>query len=293
MPEGDTLRILADRINERFAGERVERSVMRDPRLAGRDLAGTTLVDADAYGKHLFVRFDDARSLHVHLKMDGTFQVGRRSTAPEWKRRIELWLTSGPLIGESVPVLELIRTADEHAVTEHLGPDLCATAGPPDPTDVATRLARTGETPLAGALLDQRRVAGFGNVYANDVPFIAGVHPFQPVGTVDDLVALAATGTALIRANARLRRQNTTGRRLDSDARWMHGRGRRPCPVCGDRLGYADERSTPWGRSITWCDTCQPRGDAAAVDSARIRRLLALHPAMRDPVLPWRDQPPG
>lgn len=293
MPEGDTLRILADRINERFAGDIVERSVMRDPRLAGRDLAGATLVEADAYGKHLFIRFDDGRSLHVHLKMDGTFQVGRRSTAPEWKRRVELWLASGPLIGESVPVLELIATTEEHTTIDHLGPDLCAPAGPPAPTVVADRLVVDGDTPLAGALLDQRRVAGFGNVYANDVPFVCGVNPFQPVGRIDGLDALVATGTALIRANARLRRQNTTGRRLGTDARWMHGVGRRPCPVCGDRLAYADERSAPWGRSITWCETCQPLADAVSVDVVRLRRLLALHPAMRDPVLPWRDEPPG
>ena len=287
------MRILADRINERFAGDRVERSVMRDPRLAGRDLAGTTLVDADAYGKHLFVRFDDGRSLHVHLNMDGKFQVGKRSTAPEWKRRIELWLASGPLIGESVPVLGLLPTADEHTMIDHLGPDLCAPGGPPSPTVVAERLVVAGDTPLAGALLDQRRVAGFGNVYANDVPYVAGVNPFQPVVSIAGLHSLAATGTALIRANARLRRQNTTGRTLSTDARWMHGTGRRPCPVCGDRLGYADERSTPWGRSITWCDTCQPLAESVEVDVGRIRKLLALHPAMRDPILPWRDDPPG
>lgn len=293
MPEGDTLRILADKIDARFAGERVERSIMRDPRLAGRDLSGTTLTGADAYGKHLFLRFDDSRSLHAHLRMDGTFAVGRRSTAPEWKRRIELWFPSGPLVGESMPVLALIPTVDEHAELDHLGPDLCRPAGPPDPADVAARLVVDADTPLAGALLDQRRVAGFGNVYANDVPFVAGVNPFQPVGAIDELDVLAAAGIALIRANARLRRQNTTGRRLDTDARWMHGTGRRPCPVCGHPLRYAGERSTPWGRSITWCDGCQPLAETTVVDTDRIRRLLALHPAMRDPILPWRGEPPG
>ena len=65
MPEGDTLRRLANRIDERFAGQRVLRSVTRDPRIATVDFRGRTLIDADAYGKHLFVRFDDGRSLHV------------------------------------------------------------------------------------------------------------------------------------------------------------------------------------------------------------------------------------
>ena len=92
MPEGDTIRRLADKITRKLAGQRVSRSAMRDPRLAGHDLAGTTLIDADAYGKHLFVRFDDGRSLHAHLLMTGSFAVGPASTEPEWRRRVELWL---------------------------------------------------------------------------------------------------------------------------------------------------------------------------------------------------------
>jgi endonuclease-8 len=286
VPEGDTLRILADKIDDRLAGRRVERSVFRDPRLAGRDLADRVLVDADAYGKHLFVRFDDGRSLHAHLGMDGTFAVARRSTAPVWKRRVELWLDAGSLIGESVPTLELLESEHEHLVTDRLGPDLCARSGAPDPVTVVESLGADPDRPLAEVLLDQRLVAGFGNVYANDVPFIAGVAPFQPVGTIDGLDRLVALGTALIRTNAALGRQNTVGRRLGTDATWVHGVGRRPCPVCGDRLHHRSERETPWRRSSTWCPTCQPAGDAVTADLARARRLVALHPATRDPMFP-------
>ena len=289
MPEGDTLRILATKIDERLAGRRVERSVMRHPRLAGRDLTGATLVGADAYGKHLFVRFDDGRTLHAHLHMDGKFKVSRPSRAPEWKRRVELWLDGGSLIGEAVPVLELLATADEHEVTDRLGPDLCAIAGPPDSADLARRLQADPSVALAAAMLDQRIVAGWGNVYANDVPFICGVPPHQPVGDIDGLEALAGVGTALVRTNARLGFQNTVGKRLDTDATWMHGRGRRPCPVCGDRLRYRPERETPWGRSVTWCETCQPPARArglAEVDVSRVRRLIGLHPAVREAVFP-------
>jgi endonuclease-8 len=286
VPEGDTLRILADKIDERLAGQRVVRSIFRDPRLAGRDLAGTSLVDADAYGKHLFVRFDDGRSLHAHLRMDGKFKVSRPSTAPEWKRRVELRLDSGSLIGEAVPVLELVATTDEHTLTDHLGPDLCARSGAPDPSEVTERLVADPAQPLTGALLDQRNVAGFGNVYGNDVPFIVGVNPFQPVGAVDGLEELVGIGTALIRVNARLRVQNTTGKRLATDARWMHGVGRRPCPICGDRLHYRSERESRWQRSITWCPTCQPLVECASVDLQRVRHLIGLHPAVREPTFP-------
>jgi endonuclease-8 len=281
MPEGDTLRRLADRITARFAGQAVQRSELRDPRVAGRELRGARLTDADAYGKHLFVRFDDGRTLHAHLLMDGGFVVGPASRAPAWRRRVELWLEDGRLTAEDVPVLELIGTAGEHRVTDPLGPDLCARNGPPDVRDVTGRLRRDPRTPLAGALLDQRNVAGFGNVYANDLPFVAGVNPFQPVGSIGALDDLVGLGIAMIRVNAERGPQNTTGRRLQTDDRWVHGVGRRPCPVCGNRLEYRDGDRTPWRRSITWCDTCQPLQSEATVDRGRIDRLVALHPALK------------
>ena len=281
MPEGDTLRRLADRINATFAGQTVERAEMRDPRLAGRELTGRVLVEADAYGKHLFVRFDDGRSLHAHLKMDGSFSVGRPSREPEWKRRVELWFSQGRITGESVPILGLLATVDEHAVTDPLGPDLCRPAGPPDAAEIADRMRRAPDDPVTGSMLDQRNAAGFGNIYVNEVPFVTGLSPFQPVGTVDGLDDLVAIGVALIRTNARLGPQNTTGRCLPTDAHFVHGAGRRPCPVCGDRLSYRKPSGTPWGRSITWCERCQPLVEHAVADMERVRRLLALHPAMK------------
>jgi endonuclease-8 len=282
VPEGDTVRRLADRIDAAFAGRRVERSELRDPRLAGRDLTGRVLVGADAYGKHLFVRFDDGRSLHAHLMMDGSFAVGRPSREPEWKRRVELWFPGGRLTGESVPTLELIATADEHEVTDALGPDLCRPDSRPDPAAIADRMRASPHDPLAGSLLDQRNAAGFGNVYVHEVPFVTGTNPFQPVGSIDRLDELVAIGVALIRTNARLGPQNTTGRRLQTDARYVHGVGRRPCPVCGERLSYRTPSGTPWGRSITWCERCQLQQEQVAADIDRAKRLLALHPAMRE-----------
>jgi formamidopyrimidine-DNA glycosylase len=286
MPEGDTLRRLANRIDERFSSERVERSEIRDPRIVGHDLTGTVLVDADAYGKHLLVRFDDGRTLHAHLLMTGGFEVGRPSREAEWKRRVELWFDSGRLTGVDVPILGVVPTAEEHEITDRLGPDLCSPSGPPDVDEIARRLTTDAEHPLTEALLDQRCVAGFGNIYVNDVPFIAGVNPFQPVGTVGRLSDLVAVGVALIRSNAERGPQNTTGRRLRTDARWVHGVGRRPCPICGERLEYRNGRQTPWQRSITWCPGCQPLKPEVTADLDRARRLIGLHPAVKQTVFP-------
>ncbi len=233
MPEGDTIRRLADRIQARFAGQRCERCVTRDPRLVGVDLAGATLVAADARGKHLLLRFDDGRTVHSHLRMDGSWDVGRASSVAEWRRRIELWFADGRLTGIDLPVLGVLPTSQEDRIVGRLGPDLCA----PQPPDLGEIVDRFGEQPdalLAAAMLDQQIVAGFGNVYAVEVPFIVGVSPSQPVGTIDGLDHLVAVGAALIRTITRLGGpRNTTGRSLRAPNHWVYGRRGRPCPLCG------------------------------------------------------------
>lgn len=306
MPEGDTIRRLAERISLRFAGQRCQRCVTRDPRLVGVDLGGAVLLEADAVGKHLLVRFDDGRTLFAHLRMDGSFRVGPSAgDVPEWKRRLELWFEDGRLTGIDVPVLGVVATADESTVVGFLGPDLC---GPDRPDlDVAMALLlRDPAAPLAGALLDQRNVAGFGNVYAIELPFIVGVSPNQPVGTITGLDGLLALGAAMIRTNAERGPQNTTGRRLNAPDHWIYGRRGRPCPLCGTRLAGFDDRTSPWRRTSVWCPSCQALsagagaagggvgavggagavGGVRVVDLDRARRLLALHPARRSPLFP-------
>jgi endonuclease-8 len=280
MPEGDTIHRLAQRINERLAGQRCLGCVTRDPRLVGLDLREAVLVEAVAVGKHLFVRFDDGRSLHVHLGMDGRVIVGPRSSAPEWRRRIELRFAAGWLTGEDLPEVGVVATAGEAQFVGHLGPDVLGDTAI-DVLDAAARLRREPDRPLAGALLDQRHLAGFGNVFAVEVPFIAGVSPFQPVGSIGGLDGLVGVGVALIRYSAGDGRRNTTGRRLSAADHWVYGRAGRPCQVCDTPITGADERSTPWGRVTAWCPACQPLGPSAAVDLQRVRRLLALHPARR------------
>ena len=123
--------------------------------------------------------------------------------------------------GHDLPVLEPIATIRESEVIGHLGPDLCG-AEQPDLDEVVERLRRDPTAALATSLLDQRNVAGFGNVYAIEVPFIAGVSPNQTVGTLEDLDRLVGLGTALIRTNADRGPQNT-GRKLNTADQWIYG----------------------------------------------------------------------
>lgn len=283
MPEGDTIRRLADRITARFAGQQCRRCVTRDPRLVGLDLVGSTLISADAVGKHLLLRFDDGRTLHAHLLMDGRWTVGPASREPEWRRRVELWFEDGRLTGVDVPVLGVVPTSAEDHVVGHLGPDLCGSEAP-DPMVVAARLQREPDVPLAAALLDQRNVAGFGNVYAVELPFIVGLSPLQPVGDVEELDGLLRVGTPLIRMHGRQGPRNTTGRRLSTADHFVYGR--QSCPICAVPLERRDDRTSPWRRVTAWCPNCQRVESPRPVDLDRARRLLALHPVRRDPLFP-------
>jgi endonuclease-8 len=243
------------------------------------------LRQADAHGKHLLLRFDDGRTLFAHLRLDGSWRVGPAATEPAWRRRVELWLEDGRLTGLDLPVVGVVPTDQEDRIVGHLGPDLCGPE-PPDLDEALDRLVEAADEPLAGALLDQRIVAGFGNVYAIELPFVVGVSPHQPVGTIDGLAGLLGLGAAVIRTNAARGPQNTTGRRLATDDHWIYGHRGRRCPVCATVLDGLDDRHSPWRRVTVWCPGCQPPAAAVAVDLDRARRLLALHPARREPMFP-------
>jgi len=289
MPEGDTIRRLGDRIRERFVEQRVVRDLFRHPRLATDTLVGRTLASTASYGKHLFLRFDDDRSLHIHLLMQGRVLVG---SAPQggrsghdngsWRQRFEVWFEHGPLIGIDIPLLHLLPTRDEHTITDKLGPDLCSDDFDMtrDVTIGVRRMLRRPEASLGGSLLDQRNLSGFGNVYAVETPFICGVSPFTPVGSFDRLGAMVEVGAALIRTNAARGPQNTTGRKLGESQQWLLAGGHQRCKICGDQLRRVPAEQVSWQRRTVQCPTCQPDG-SAVVDLDRAKQLLRLHPAHR------------
>jgi endonuclease-8 len=277
VPEGDTIARLAARIEAGFAGAPVRSSVFRHPRLALADLTGARVLGTSSHGKHLFVHFDDLQTLHVHLLMDGRVRLGAVPSVERDRRRFELHFDGGVITGVDIPLLHLVPTARVGTFTDHLGPDVC---GVFDPDVAVDRLRSAGPTALSAAVLDQRIVAGFGNIYAVEVPFICGLSPFTPVASIDGLDSLMAVGTALIRTNAQLGPQNTTGHRLDTGDHFVLDARNRRCPVCGSPVQRVPGSRSPWRRRTAWCDTCQAE-DHHRVDGARAQRLLALHPARR------------
>lgn len=260
MPEGDSVLRAAARLHAALAGEVLTLSDLRVPRFATADLSGRTTLEVVPRGKHLLARFEGGLTLHSHLRMDGAWRVfaaGRPwHGGPEYEIRAVLATADHTAVGYRLPVLELLRTADEERVVGHLGPDLL---GPDwDAGRAAANLLARPERPLGEALLDQRNLAGIGNIYKCEVCFLAQVTPWTPVGDLPEatLPRVAAAAQRLLAANTRDGfggHRNTTGRRGRGQDLFVYGRTHRPCLRCGTpvRESVQDDRPT------YWCPQCQ------------------------------------
>ena len=238
----------------------LQRSDFRVPALATADLAGERIDEVRSVGKHLLMR-GRTWTIHSHAGMDGLWHVlapGSRAPVPAHTIRVVLATDEHDIVGSSLPVLELLpRERDAEAVA-HLGPDLLAPG-------LGRRDGRRGRAPAAGdgrpvgvALLDQRAVAGLGNVYRGELCFLRGVHPVTPVDRVE-LEPIVALGRRLMLANRDRTERTFTGDTRNGRRTWVYGRGGRPCLRCGTRirdamLGLEDGML----RQVQWCPRCQP-----------------------------------
>jgi endonuclease VIII len=202
MSEGDTLHDAAHRIHAALAGRVPEE--IRAPHSRHRadrwpeKLAGRTVRGAEARGKHLLIRFEGELTLHSHLRMTGTWGVYERGR-PWHRASHKAWLVMRAGEWEVVqfdgPLLELVSDlrlrSDRRLAT--LGPDVFG-----DSFDPATFLAHLRRDdpgrPIGDALLDQRIVAGLGNVWKSEACFAVALDPWRPVGRVSDEQALAVVG---------------------------------------------------------------------------------------------------
>jgi endonuclease-8 len=162
------------------------------------------------------------------------------------------------------PVLELFETRAEalHPVLARLGPDLVAEHWGPDDAAEARRRLRSSAAAsrsVAEGLLDQRALAGIGNVYKNEVLYIERVDPFVATAGLDDetLDRIIATGRRLLRANLAHADRRTTGRDPAAVGQrlWVYGRAGRPCRRCGGLIQVRRHGELP--RSTYWCPGCQ------------------------------------
>jgi endonuclease VIII len=257
MPEGDAVWQTARRLHQALAGRVLTRSDFRVPRFATADLTGRTVTEAVSRGKHLLIRTSDGVTVHTHLRMDGSWQVrpARDRVAQTHRIRLILANRDWQAIGYQLGVVEIIATAAEDKAVGYLGPDLL---GPDwDPAEATRRLLADPARPVGEALLDQRNLAGIGNIFATEMLFLRGVSPWRPVGEVPDLRALVELGQRLLDANKERAGIITTGVARRGEETWAYGRAGRPCRRCGTTIRRAEQGDPGQERVRFWCPACQ------------------------------------
>ncbi len=271
MPEGDTVWLAAKRMDAALAGQVLLRSDFRVPQLATVDLSGQSVTGVVPRGKHLLTRLSGGLTLHTHFRMDGSWHLyrpGDRWTGgADWQVRVVLENAQWVAVGYRLPVVELLT--DEDDAVGHLGPDVLA-----DDWDEAEALRRLRAEPAAEiglALLDQRKLAGLGNLYRTEVLFLLGLTPWVRVADVPDLPALVRKGQRLMLANRDRWEQSTTGSLRRGEDHWVFERAGRPCRRCGTRIVSAEQGAAPQARLSYWCPRCQ-LGAAPAPARAPARR---------------------
>lgn len=276
MPEGDTIHRAAAALHRALAGQVVTAFDTGLAPLAlvhdDAPLSGRTIERCEAIGKHLLIWFTGGLALRTHMRMSGSWHLYR--PGERWQRspramRIRIDTAAWVAVAFNVPVAEFLaaRAAARSPVLTALGPDLLAPTV--DRPEALRRLVAAGPRPIGEVLLDQRVVAGIGNVFKSEILFLCGLHPDRLASTLspDDHARILDTAVPLMRANTGaaatggivtyrgLRR--TTGRASEEERLWVYDRAGRPCRRCGAPIQSAARGVD--ARRTYWCEHCQPR----------------------------------
>jgi endonuclease VIII len=251
MPEGDTVYRAAAKLREALAGKTLTRCDVRVPKFATVDLTGQVVDEVLSRGKHLFIRVASA-SIHSHLKMDGAWLVGGQiRRVPGYKIRILLETADSRAAGIDLGMLEILERDHDMEVVAHLGPDLLGDDW--EPRIAEANLTADPDRPLAEALLDQRVMAGVGNVYCNELCFVTGYLPTTPVGNVKDPLRMVQRARDMLWLNRFRVNRATTGDTRPGRDLWVYGRPGEPCRRCGTPI----QTESSGDRVGFWCPVCQ------------------------------------
>jgi endonuclease-8 len=257
VPEGDTIHYAARKMRPVLVG-RIPAVETPHPRLRPdrwpERLAGREVEAVDAHGKHLMLRFAGGLTIHSHLRMTGawgTYPEGRRWGRSPRRAWLVLRTPGHAVVQFDGPVLDLMTHArsrfDQRLAA--LGPDIVA-PGPFDEDEFLRRLRQDDPTrPIGDALLDQRTVAGIGNLWKVEGCFAAGIDPWRPTGRVSDEEALRIVRDV----RPRMQQSASDGNQTRHKAIYARRDGR--CPRCAGPLaqrGQWDDNRPTW-----WCPGCQ------------------------------------
>jgi endonuclease-8 len=284
MPEGDTIFRAARSMHRVLAGHAVTRFETAYAHLdrvnVDTPLAGRTIEQVKSAGKHHLIFFSGDLILRTHMRMNGSWHLYRHGE--KWWRgpqsmRVRIDTADWVAVAFNVPVAEFV-TPKELATKDpvaKLGPDLLGTSF--DRDEAVRRLLASAHQPIALSLLDQRLVAGIGNVYKSEVLFLSGVNPFTPAGAVPTatLERMMELARGLLKDNViegtsgqiqTFRNLRQTNRSMDPDQNlWVYGRGGKPCRKCGTPIRM--KKMGTEARSTYWCPRCQRESLQSTVDS--------------------------
>ncbi len=304
MPEGDTIFRAARTLHQALAGKLVVRFESVLPALnrvhEDHSFTGQTIEQVRAVGKHILMQFSGGLVLHTHMRMSGSWHIykpGESWQRPRRDMRLVVATSDYEAVGFTIPIAECLSAAelrrhpvlgvrresrtgesprdepDRGSATRSVEPGFSRTLGPDlldpnfDRDEALHRLRAWGSEPIGDALLNQRVMAGIGNVYKSEVLFLSRLNPFTPVEAINDgaLGRIIDTARTLLSANVvdgvapmttytGFRR--TTGRDDPRERLWVYGRARQRCRRCGTAI-----QSTKQGKDARltyWCPTCQP-----------------------------------
>jgi endonuclease-8 len=282
MPEGDTLARIAVALRPYLAGRVVTGARARLPGPQISRIVGQKIDAVDAAGKNLLIKFDGGLELRTHLGLHGSwhrYRPGESWRRPPSRAALVIEVPGAVAVCFDAPVVELFERRAEvvHPTISMLGPDLLDDDF--DQPEAVRRLRdkSRAETEIGEAILDQRAVAGVGNVYKSEVLFIEKVNPFEKVGKLDTatLERILTTARALLQANARsdapAGRTTTvdpkTGKKLAPSRLWVYDRAGRPCHRCGTII-RSDSQGAELPRVTYWCASVECQAPAAEKKAA-------------------------
>jgi endonuclease-8 len=284
MPEGDTIFRAARSMHRVLAGHPVTRFETAYAHLdrvnVDTPIVGRTIEQIKSAGKHHLIVFSGDLILRTHMRMNGSWHLYRHGE--KWWRgpqamRVRIDTADWVAVAFNVPVAEFV-TVKELATSDpvaKLGPDLLGATF--DRDEAVRRLIASGHQAIALSLLDQRLLAGIGNVYKSEVLFLSGVNPFTPTSAVprDTLERMMDLARGLLKDNVlegtsgqiqTFRNLRQTKRSMDPDQNlWVYGRGGKPCRKCGTPIEM--KKMGIEARSTYWCGRCQPQSQQSTVGS--------------------------
>jgi endonuclease VIII len=272
VPEGDAIHRTARTLHRALAGREVIRFESVFPALTrvheDSPITGRTVENVTAAGKHVLMAFSGHLVLRTHMRMNGSWHIyrpGERWRRPRRDMRIVIATDAFEAVAFTVPVAEFLTAKERqrHDELRQLGPDLLGESF--DEDEAVTRIREWSDVEIADAILNQRLVAGIGNIYKSEALFLCGISPFARVSAIaeQDIRRILRTARKYLQANVThprggivtymgYQRSRSGGR---SDRLYVYGRARKPCRKCGTTIQVRAQG--PHARLTYWCANCQ------------------------------------